>query len=217
MDIELAREKMIEQQVRAWEVLNPRVLDVLAATPRERFVPEAYRELAFADTEIPLGHGESMMTPKIEGRLLQALDLQPDDRVLEVGTGSGYLAACLARLSGEVLSVDIYPEFTRGAQTVLHNLGIRNVQTETRDASRLDWVKQGFDAIAVSGSMPVLEPSFLHALNPGGRLFVVVGRKPAMEALLITRAGEGDWTRDSLFETVVKPLVNAYDPHDFVF
>lgn len=212
-----AREKMIEQQIRAWEVLDPRVLRVFEELPREHFVPETMRSLAYADTQIPLGHGEVMMAPKIEARLLQALDLSPEDRVLEVGTGSGFLTACLAKLAGEVHSADIHADFTRQASTLVHNLGLRKVHFETRDASRLDWVRPSFDVIAVTGSMPLLEPSFLHALAVGGRLFVIVGTDPIMEALLITRTAEDDWTRESLFETHIPPLVNAYSEPGFSF
>jgi protein-L-isoaspartate(D-aspartate) O-methyltransferase len=209
MDVELARSKMLNQQVRAWEVLDPRVLDVFATVPRERFVPEAYRNLAFADTEIPLGHGEAMMAPKLEGRLLQALAIQPEDTVLEVGTGSGFLAACLARLGRSVLSVDILGEFTDQAGRRLAAIGAHNVQLETRDSATLDWLPQRYDCIAVTGSLPELHASFRQQLAVGGRLFAVVGDTPVMDALLVTRVAERDWSTQHLFETELRPLRNA--------
>lgn len=222
LNIAHARERMVYQQVRTWAVLNPQVLKLMCAMPRERFVPEQYRDMAFADMKIPLdpgheGRREVMFMPKMEGRVLQALNLTKDDRVLEIGTGSGFLTACLASLAGEVHSVDIHAPYIASAQACLHDLGIRNVTCETRDASRLDWVKTPYDAIVVTGSMPELEPGFLHALAIGGRLFAVAGKKPVMEALLITRTADDDWTRESLFETVIPPLVNAWEPQRFEF
>lgn len=217
MDFELARSTMIKQQLRAWEVLNPDVLDTLSVIPRERFVPEDYLPMAFADTMIPLDDGQVMLAPKIEGRMIQALELTDQDRVLEVGTGSGFLTACLARLAGHVHSVDIREAFVQAAQPRIEAMHLRNFSLETRDASRLDWVKERYDAIVVTGSMPVLEDSFLQALAIGGRLLVTLGRSPVMETLLITRVGEDDWRRESLFETDIPPLDNAYDPPHFDF
>ena len=215
MNVEAARAQMLGQQLRAWAVLNQRVLDVVRQVRRERFVPEAYRELAFADTEIPLAHGQRMMTPSVEGRLLQALDLGPADTVLEVGTGSGFITSCLAGLAARVLSVDIFPEFTSDAAVKLQRDNIRNVELRTGDAVALDWHEQ-FDAIAVTGSVPELDDTYTCLLRPGGRLFIVVGRPPVMDALLITSDLKGDRTQESLFETVVSPLVNAERPEPFV-
>ena len=215
MNVEAARAQMLGQQLRAWEVLDQRVLDVVRQVCRERFVPEAYRELAFADTEIPLAHGQRMMTPSVEGRLLQALDLGPADTVLEVGTGSGFITSCLAGLAGRVASVDIFPDFTSDAAAKLQRDNIRNVELRTGDALALDWHEQ-FDAIAVTGSVPELDDSFTRLLRPGGRLFIVVGRPPVMDAFLITADLKGDRTQESLFETVVSPLVNAERPEPFV-
>lgn len=217
LNLDAAREQMLEHQVRAWEVLNPRVLEALRAVPREQFVPEALRNLAFADTEIPLGPVVRMLAPKVEGRILQALEIQADDRVLQVGTGSGYLAACLARLGRSVLSVEIDGDFTQAAKKRLHALRMPNITLETRDAARLNWIKESFDVIAVTGSMPVLEDSFLQALTIGGRLFAVTGAAPAMQARLITRTGADHWAQEVLFETVLAPLVNAYNPPRFAF
>lgn len=217
LNLDLAREQMLEHQVRAWEVLNLRVLDVLRDVPREQFVPEAYRNLAFADTEIPLGPGVHMLAPKMEGRILQALEIQADDKVLQVGAGSGYLAACLARLGRSVHSVEIDNDLTLAAKKRLKALKAQNVTLETRDSARLNWVKEPFDVIAVTGSMPVLEDSFLQALTIGGRLFVVTGTAPVMQARLITRTGQDHWAEETLFETVLAPLVNAYNPPRFPF
>lgn len=202
-----ARSNMIEQQIRAWEVLDQRVLDVLARMPREDFVPQRYRKLAFADMEIPLGQGQVMMSPKVEGRLLQALALQPADTVLEVGTGSGYLSACLAQLGANVLSVDIFPEFTRAAQEKLNAHRIANVTLRTGNGA-LGWGNYRYDAIALTGSLTTLPPGWLQQLTLGGRLFVIVGKPPIMEALLITRQQNQHWTQTSLFDTHLPPLIN---------
>jgi len=191
------------------------VLDVVRQVRRERFVPEAYRDLAFADSEIPLAHGQRMMTPSVEGRLLQALDLDPADTVLELGTGSGFLTACLAALAGRVVSVDIFPEFTAQAAGKLQRDNIRNVELRTADGLALDADEQ-FDAVVVTGSVPELDDRFAGLLRPGGRLFVVMGREPVMDALLITVNRDGESSRESLFETVVAPLVNAERPEPFV-
>lgn len=215
INVENARQQMLGQQIRAWDVLDDRVLATLAETPREVFVPEAYRDLAFADTEIPLGHGQSMMTPKVEGRLLQALALEKTDRVLEIGTGSGYLTACLAKLGGSVVSVDYFAEFTQGARPRVEAQGLSNVEFVTADAFSLDF-KEEFDAIAVTGSVPVRGEHFRHMLRNGGRMFIVVGRVPVMEALLVTRHQAGRATEESLFETILSPLINAERPEPFV-
>ena len=216
MNIDAARTKMVEQQVRTWDVLDPRVLEALAAVPRERFAPPRYRELAFVDTAIPLGHGQVMLAPKIEGRILQALDVRRDDIVLEIGTGSGFFAACLATLGGTVTSVDIFPDFVEQAKRRLDELEVRNVEVAQRDAARLE-EQSRYDVIAVTGSVAVYDPAFAAALRPGGRLFMVVGEPPVMEALRITRLRDTEWVRDSLFETVVPPLVNAEAPPRFEF
>ncbi len=207
---------MIDQQVRAWTVLDPTVLDVLSALPREDFVPGAYQSMAFADTEIPLGHGEFMMTPTVEGRVLQALELCKDDNVLEIGTGSGFLTACLAKLAGTVTSIDIYDDFVRDAARKLAGAGIENVELRTMDATR-ELPGDRFDAIAVTGSIETFDPRFVDALRPGGRLFVVVGSPPIMDARLVRRTGDTDWKSESLFETRVGPLVHGTLPPQFVF
>lgn len=217
MNPEQARFNMIEQQIRTWEVLDARVLELLARMPREQFVPAQYRGLAFADMNIPLGHGEVMMAPKVEARLVQALEVQAADTVLEVGTGSGYLTALLAGLARHVHSVDIYPDFSARAGQTLAARGIRNVMLETGDGVN-GWEKHApYDVIAVTGSLPLFSAHFQEQLKVGGRLFMIVGQAPAMEALLITRLGPREWSRESLFETDIPPLVNAPKPQAFVF
>lgn len=216
MKYDFARRQMVEQQVRAWDVLDPDILDVLAAVPREEFVPEGFESLAFADMEIPLGHGQAMMTPTIEGRLLQSLALDSDQTVLEIGTGSGFLCACLASVAGSVTSVDIYEDFLQSAARNLEDAGIANVELLRMDATR-ELPERQFDAIAVTGSIRTFDPRFVMALKPHGRLFVIVGDKPVMEARLVTRSGERDWQSEALFETVVAPLVNAALPPRFSF
>jgi protein-L-isoaspartate(D-aspartate) O-methyltransferase len=198
-------------------VLDERVLRAFAETPREEFVPREYRDLAFADVEIPLAHGQSMLAPKVEGRILQALQVEPIDEVLVVGTGSGYLTACLARLAKRVTSVDVFPDFATAAGPKIATCGIRNVELKTADALTLTSQKQ-FDAIAVTASVPVpaLVDHFVAMLRPQGRLFIVVGREPAMEAQLITLQPDGSTTTTSLFETVLAPLINAERPEPFV-
>jgi protein-L-isoaspartate(D-aspartate) O-methyltransferase len=215
MNFELARTQMLGQQLRAWDVLDDRVLRAFADTPRENFVPADYRDLAFADTEIPLGLGQTMLAPKVEGRILQALQVEPIDDVLVVGTGSGYLTACVAQLAKHVTSVDIFPDFATTAAPKLAARDIRNVELKTADALRLPYRAQ-FDAIAVTGSTPVLNNQFVSMLRPQGRLFIVVGRDPAMEAQLITLQPNGTTTTDSLFETVLAPLINSERPEPFV-
>ena len=216
MNIDFARQQMIDQQVRAWTVLDPSVLEVLTETPREQFVPRAFESLAFADTEIPLGHGQSMMTPTVEGRVLQALELEGGESVLEIGTGSGFLTACLARLCDAVTSLDIYEDLVEGATRTLGDIGIDNVTLMTMDSMQ-ELPDTLFDAIAVTGSIETLDSRFIDALLPGGRLFVVVGSAPVMEARLIRRTGDNDWHSDSLFETRLAPLVNGTLPPQFCF
>ena len=216
VNVEQARFNMIEQQIRPWEVLDQQVLDVLAEVPREAFVPDRYRRLAFADVRIPLGHGQSMMNPNVEGRLLQALQLDRDDTVLEIGTGSGYLTACLARLARRVTSVDIVAEFTAAADIKLRRQRLTKVSLETGDAAA-GWGHRRYDAIALTGSLPALGDAWRNQLTVGGRLFVVVGVPPVMEALLVTRSAEQEWLTESLFDTELEPLQNAARPAEFAF
>ena len=215
-NFELARHNMIEQQIRPWDVLDQQVLDTLAQLPREDFVPARYRNLAFGDIAIPLGQGEFMLKPNVEARILQALALQPADQVLEIGTGSGYLTAGLARLASAVVSVDIVPDFVETARRQLKAHGFGNVALYAGDASR-GWGERRYDAIAVTGSVPTVAEVWRQSLNLGGRLFIVAGQSPAMEALLITRIGEQEWVQESLFETELPPLRNAAAPKVFEF
>lgn len=217
LDIEHARFCMVEQQIRTWEVLDPAVLDLLMRIRREHFVPEAHRALAFADLEIPLGHGENMLAPKLQARMVQDLALKSTDKVLEIGTGSGYITALLASLSRHVYSVDIVPAFTTLAAANLSAAGIHNVTLDTGDGAR-GWDRHGpYDAILITGSLPVLPDHFQQNLNPGGRLLAVVGAAPAMQARLVTCAGGGACQSSALFETCIAPLKNAVHPQRFVF
>lgn len=218
LDAGQARKIMVERQIRTWDVLDARVLDLLETLPRDRFVPERYRSLAYADTRIPLGDGQVMMAPKVEGRMLQALDVKPGESVLEIGTGSGFIAACLARLGGSVLSCDIREAFLAGARSAVRELGLaEQVELRHQDAARLDWAGRRFDAICVTASVPEIDRGFMDRLEVGGRLFVVAGLAPAMEAVLITRVAEDDWSRESLFETVLPPLDHVAMPSPFTF
>ena len=217
MDVEHARFNMIEQQIRTWEVLDPVVLDLLARLKRENFVPPVYRAIAFADLEIPLGHGEKMLQPKLEARMVQELMPKRTDRVLEVGTGSGYMTALLASLTEHVYSVEIVPEFTREAGAKLLAHGVRNVTLETGDAAR-GWSNHApYDAIVLTGSTPILPAAFQENLKPDGRLLAVVGEPPVMEAEVITRVARDAYSRTGLFETCIAPLKNALHPERFVF
>jgi protein-L-isoaspartate(D-aspartate) O-methyltransferase len=217
MDIERARYNMIESQIRTWEVLDQRVLDTLSAVKREAFVPEQYRPLAFVDMEIPLGHGEVMLAPKLEARMLQELTLKTTDRVLEVGTGSGYMTALLASLAGHVYSVEVRPDFSAAAVGKLAAHGIINVTLEVGDAAQ-GWSRHApYDAILLTGSVPVLPPRFRAQLRPGGRLLAVVGDPPVMTARLTTCVTEGAWNETGLFETCIAPLRNVPQPERFVF
>ena len=216
MNIDFARQQMIDQQVRAWTVLESSVLEVLTTTPRELFVPQDYESLAFADMEIPLGHDQSMMTPTVEGRVLQALELDGSESVLEIGTGSGFLTACLASLCSSVTSIDIFEDFVDRAAGLLGNSELENVTLMPVDATQ-ELPDERFDAIAVTGSIERLDQRFVDALLPGGRLFVVVGSPPVMDARLIRRTGDNDWHSESLFETQLAPLVNGTLPPQFSF
>ncbi len=216
MNTDFARLQMVNQQVRGWNVYDEDVLDMLRTLPRERFVPAGYEMLAFADVEIAIGHGEHMMTPTIEGRLLQALSIGADEAVLEVGTGSGFMTACLASLAGRVTSIDIHADFLEAAETKLDDCDIRNVDLVEMDAMR-ELPSGGFDVIAVTGSIQTFDPRFVEALNPGGKMFVVVGDPPAMEARLVERTDGTEWRSISLFETTLKPLVHGTLPPQFSF
>lgn len=217
MNFEQARRNMVEQQVRPWEVLDARVLNLFETIQREDFVPVRYRKMAFTDMNIPLDHGEVMMKPVVEGRMLQAVDLQPDETVLEIGTGSGFVTACLAHLASEVVSVDIHASFNEAAGRRLQEQGIDNVSLFTGDVMQGWQPEQAQDVVVVTGSVPAIPEAFLGWVNPGGRLFCITGQSPAMEAMLLTRIDATEWRRESLFETDLPPLVNSVKPPEFEF
>ena len=217
MNIEQARFNMIEQQIRPWEVLDPQVLDLLFVVKREDFTPPAYRNLAFADMEIPLGGGQVMLAPKIEAKMLQELVLQKTDKVLEIGTGSGYMAALLAARAEHVVTIEIRPELAAMAKANLERDGVANVSVEVGNGAE-GWSQRGpYDAIVVSGALPVVPAALLKQLRVGGRLAVVVGEAPVMEAQLITCTGEGIYNTVNLFETVIPPLDGAETKSSFTF
>jgi protein-L-isoaspartate(D-aspartate) O-methyltransferase len=206
---------MLSQQIRAWDVLDQRVLETLKDAPRELFVPESDRDLAFADIEIPLAHGQYMMAPKVEARLLQELAIEPDDDVLEIGTGSGYLSACLGRLARSVISLEIFPDLSAAAASKLRATATHNVELRTEDAMAASFDRK-FDVVAVTASVPTMTRQFTRLLKPGGRLFVVVGRPPVMQAMSIRLLEDGSLTEKSLFETLLTPMINAELAEPFV-
>ena len=219
MSLNHARHNMIEQQIRPWAVLDETVLDTFRFLPREKFVPANWQKLAFADIEIPLAHRESMMHPRVEARMLQELAVQATDQCLEIGTGSGFVTACLAHLGDQVDSVDIHADFSRQAEEHLLELSLANVSLYTDDASN-GW--QGlpgklYDVIAVTGSLPEYTPAFEQRLAPGGRLFVITGKHPVMHALLVTREDKDNFNHKVLFETILKPLSGSSSEPVFQF
>lgn len=215
INLELARSNMIENQVRPWEVLDARVLDVLGALQREEFVPPRYRAMAFADVELPLGHGEVMMKPVIEGRVLQALALDCGHSVLEIGTGSGFLTACLARLAGEVLSIELHADLAAAARTNLARAGIANARVEIADAVLAYEPGQRFDVVVLTGAVYALPDRMRAWVKPGGSLFAISGESPALQAILHTRVDETQWHSESLFETDLPYLTHASPPRRF--
>ena len=211
-----ARNNMIEQQIRPWNVVEQRVLDVIGQVPREAFVPKAFRDLAYAEINIDLGHGQVMMTPAVEGRLLQAAKVHADDKVLEIGTGSGYFTALLASMGGHVYSVELIPELRRQAEQHLIEQGIENISLEEGDGAQ-GWGRYApYDVIVITGSLPILPESFRKSLAPGGRLVAIVGESPAMEARLVTRSDDGEFSEEYLFNTEIPPLINAPRPDHFL-
>ena len=217
MNYEQARINMIEQQIRTWEVLDQGVLDLLTQLHREDFMPDPYKPLALADMHIPLNHGEVTMTPKMEARVIQSLDIQKDDKILEIGTGCGYFTGLLSRSGKVVHSIDIYDDFIQSAGESLARHQINNVQLHTGDGLP-GWPQEApYGVIAVTGSVPVYTPVFEHQLAVGGRLFIIVGESPIMEACLVTRVGQDEWSTESLFETDLPPLVGAHKNTTFEF
>ena len=217
MNFDQARFNMVEQQIRPWEVLDSRVLSLLETIHREDFVPVRYRKLAFADLAVPLARGQFMMQPKIEARMLQALNLREDESVLEIGTGSGFVTACLASLAKCVVSVELFEELHQKASLELEDKGIANAELFLGDVMGGWQPEQAHDVVVVTGSVPQILEQFKGWVNPGGRLFVVTGDSPAMEARLLTRLDVTEWTEESLFETDLPRLVNAELPPEFEF
>lgn len=216
-DVEQARFNMIEQQIRPWEVLDGSVLDLLGQVPREDFVPEQYHGLAFADLEIPLGFGQTMLSPKMEGRILQSLAIQPGDKVLEIGTGSGYLTALLAKLAHEVHSVEINAELSKIARARLQLQQIHNVSLIVGDGAQ-GWQAQApYDVIVFTGALALPPLLAQQQLNLGGRLFAVIGNAPVMEATMIRRIDQDSFRQDVLFETCLPVLDNAPEAARFAF
>jgi protein-L-isoaspartate(D-aspartate) O-methyltransferase len=217
MNLEQARANMVEQQIRPWEVLDQDVLDLLYVVPREEFVPEKHRRLAFSDLEIPIGEGEGMWAPKVEARVLQELNVRKTDRVLEVGTGSGYLTALLSHRASHVCSVEVKPKLAAFGRSNLERHGAENITLEIGDAAH-GWPSHApYDVIVLTGSTPILPGAFVEQLAPGGRLFAVVGEPPVMTARIVSAAVPGAWRSTDLFETVIAPLVNAERPPRFRF
>ncbi len=217
MNFERARHNMVEQQVRPWEVLDSRVLNLLETIHREDFVPVRHRKLAFADLNIPLPNGQVMMKPVVEGRMLQALELRDDETALEIGTGSGFVTACLAKLAKRVVSVEIFEDLSVTAGKDLADKGITNVELFVGDAMGGWQPEQAHDVVVVTGSVPEVPEHFRGWVNPGGRMFVVTGKAPAMEARLLRRLGATEWSEESLFETDLPPLLNAEQEPRFEF
>lgn len=217
MDFEKARYNMVEQQVRPWDVLDDRVLDTINTVPREHFTPEAYKNLAYADTSIPLGEhdGEDcrMLHPVVEGRILQHLQITPDCTVLEIGTGTGYLAACMAKLGNHVDTVSHHETLCEQASSNLETLGVTNVSCLEEE----DLNKPAYDAIAITSSMPGMPEKYKKLLKIGGRLFVIVGEAPAMTAYLVTRTGKDQWDTEELFETSIEAKAKSKKAEAFVF
>jgi protein-L-isoaspartate(D-aspartate) O-methyltransferase len=216
-DLETARFNMIAQQIRPWEVIDERVLNTLQAVPRERFVGDEYLGLAFADVAVPLPEGQQMMKPVQEARMLQALAIKPEDLVLEIGTGSGFVTACLAALGKSVTSYEIHGALSEQAAGRLAELGIQNAELVEGDGLAAGLAPGTFDVIAVTGSLPTYPDALEALLAPGGRMFVVVGEEPAMEAMLVSRNADGEIWRENLFETVLPALENAPQADHFVF
>ena len=216
MNVPAARLQRVEQQVRAWSVLDPRVLDAMSEVARELYVPAAFKDMAYADSPIPLSDTVSLFAPSLDGRILQALGVSPGQSVLEIGTGSGFLAACLSALGATVRSIEIDPALAASATERLKSEGRASVTVEVADAMALAPIA-AYDAVIVSGSLPTYDPRFEQWLRPGGRLFVVVGMHAPMEALLITRVSDVEFQRESLFETEMAPLLHAHTPSQFSF
>jgi len=217
VNLEQARFNMIEQQVRTWDVLDSRVLDVMREVPREDFVPARHRKLAFSDLRLPLGHDQYMMKPIEQGRLLQGLQLEGDERLLEVGTGTGYLTACLAQLAGQVTSIEIQPALADQAAQQLNAMQVSEVELKQGDVLQAEFNDHAFDVILVTASAAQVPECFAQWLRMGGRLLIALGQSPAMQAVLLTRATDQRWMTESLFDTDIPRLIGAEDAPTFEF
>lgn len=217
MDIEQARFNMIEQQIRTWEVLDQDVLDLLNEIHREDFIPEDYKDVAFADTFIPIGHDQITMTPKLEARLLQSLDIESHESVLEIGTGCGYLTTLLACSAHSVTSIDIFPDLVESAQTKIAKTGLTNIELQTKDAYSLFDSTEKYDVIVLTASLPKMDDRFLDLLNDKGRLFVILGESAAMEACVFSKQDDAGYSHESLFETDIPALIGVEEENKFEF
>ena len=214
-NFEQARLNMVAQQIRAWEVLDQDVLDLITSVHREDFIPDEFRQLALADVQLPLPHNQVTMTPRMEARLLQAVNIRKTEKVLEIGTGCAYMTALLAKSGYKIVTVDIFSDFIHAAEKKLARYNINNVTLDTGDAVS-SWDNGNlYDVIVVTGSVPVLNPCFQKQLSVNGRLFVIVGNSPVMEVQLITRIGNNEWSKEVLFETDLPPLIGAHTPQHF--
>ena len=217
MDFKQARFNMIEQQIRTWEVLDQDVLDLLNEIHREEFIPDAYKNLALADTSIPIGHDQTTMAPKFEARILQSLDVESDESVLEIGTGCGYFTALLASSTRQVKSVDIFPDFIEAASEKIAKTKLTNIELESCDAYTLLEKSERYDIVVFTASLSSMDERFLTLLNDNGRLFVIVGDSPAMEARLYRKQNETSWSYECLFETDLPALIGAKQKDEFEF
>lgn len=216
MTVDFSLNQMVKQQIRAWDVLDPRVLNAMTEIPRNRFVPLDYQSVAFADFSIPIGGERRMLTPTVAGRVLQSLDLKPTDSVLEIGTGTGYLTACIAHLAARVTSLDTHGDFIASATQRCEDLKLGNVRFEQRADYSPDGEKR-YDAVVFTGSLAQLDDRYLNLLNPGGRLFVTVGESPVMQAMLVTRIDLEQTLKEVVFETDLPRLTGSQPPNEFEF
>ena len=217
MDLQQARLNMIEQQIRPWEVFDQKVLNLLNEMYREEFIPDAYQDLCFTDTRLPIGHEQTTMTPKIEARVLQSLTINPEDSVLEIGTGCGYLTVLLAKSAKHVRSIDIFPDFIDSVKAKIAKTELTNIELENCDAYSIFEQSAKYDVIVLTASLPTMDDRFLNLLNDGGRLFVIIGESPVMEACVFTRQSDSSWSQESIFETDLPALIGAEHKETFKF
>jgi protein-L-isoaspartate(D-aspartate) O-methyltransferase len=217
MNFEIARFNMLEQQIRPWEILDQNSLNIMQQIPREEFVPTPYTMMSFSDTELPLKHNQKMLAPKIEAKILQAVQIKSTDNILEIGTGSGYLTALLASAGKSVKSIDIFQDFLDSAEEKLNSLEIHNVSFKNTDLYNYDDSDNKYDVIVTGGSVTTVPDILKQALTTDGRLFIVVGQSPLMRAMLFTRVSENNWIEETLFETEIDALANSHESEKFIF